>query len=642
MSPRFEYLRARSIVPASELRDMYDFVIAGGGLAGLVLASRLSEDSDRSVLVLEAGASGDEVANQINTPAGAYYTSIVGTDYDWKHETVPQTNMGGKVIGWPRGKVLGGSSAMNAMYLVRPDSSELDAWGALAGDDTWSWDKMFEAMKKSETFTPPLEAVRETGNIQWDAEAYGSEGPMHVSYPGVMIQLVGNWTSTLATAGIPTLPNPNAGVTMGGFITPSSINPTNWTRSYSRSAYIDPLPPRSNLHILPSATVTRVVFADTNTENTDGLVATGVEYAENPEAPRRIVGVGREVILAGGAVGSPKILLHSGVGPKDVLEPLGLNVRFELPGVGQHLQDHLTAGVTWEARAETAGNIQQTQSDFARSPEFLSFINDAVAFVNLTTLFNVEAAGVVQSQVASALEESAKTLVPSQYAEVVEGYKTIYDINANKFLANSAQVEMLLSVISPGVVSIQAALQHPFSRGRLWINTTNPFDPALIDPNYLSHPIDMTILRQGVKLVRRVGETFGDLIGAETWPGPGVQTDEQWENWLRYEGAGTQYHPTAGCTMLPLEKGGVVDAKLKVHGLSNVRVADSSVYPFEFAAHLGSATFGVAEQAAEMIKAAHPPGSTAANVSKSSGSILSLPGVVFSLAVAVFVQLLAL
>lgn len=155
-----------------------------------------------------------------------------------------------------------------------------------------------------------------------------------------MINAVSNWTASLASIGIPPSTNPNAGTTMGGFITTSSINPANWTRSYSRSAYIDPLPPRSNLQILPESTVVRVVLSN-DTDSSGNLYAMGIEFAQNPAAPRVTVGVLKEIILAGGALGSPKILMHSGVGPADVLANASVPLTLELPGVGQHLQDHL-------------------------------------------------------------------------------------------------------------------------------------------------------------------------------------------------------------------------------------------------------------------------------------------------------------
>jgi len=598
-------LYRRALISDSEVKESYDYVIAGGGLAGLVLASRLTENPSLSVLVLEAGKSGDQVKDRINEPAGAYYSSIVGTEYDWQHVTVPQPHLNNRVISWPRGKILGGSSAMNAMYLVRPSSIEMNAWQEIIGSPNWGWDQMYQYMKKAENFTAPSPDILEVVNIKYDASTHGSGGPMQISYPGVMINLVSNWTRSCSIAGMPEQTSPNGGVTLGGFITPSSINPANWTRSYSRSAYIDSLPPRPNLHILPESTVVRLVLSD-KTDSSGNYAAKGVEYASNASSKRTQVGVKREAILAGGALGSPKVLMLSGVGPKDVLNKASVNVKVELPGVGQRLQDHLTAPVVWQTPLETAGNIHDSGSDFSKSAPFLSFINDAVAFANISLLFPAaNSSAVFQKEIQTALDNSTlvNSLVPSQDDSVKAGYKKIYQVAAGNFWNNGvAQLEMLMSVISPGQVSIQSAMQHPYSIGRAWINSTNPFDPIVIDPQYYSHPADIVIMRQGIKLVRQVGIAYGTAFGQEISPGPGVQTDDDIDAWLVREGANTQYHPTGTCTMLPKDEGGVVDKDLRVYGLANVRVVDASVFPFEFAAHLASTTYGVAEQAADLIK----------------------------------------
>ncbi|KAF8991165.1 GMC oxidoreductase-domain-containing protein [Cyathus striatus] len=295
----------------------------------------------------------------------------------------------------------------------------------------------------------------------------------------------------------------------------------------------------------------------------------------------------------------------SGIGPRDVLESVGVAVVEELAGVGQHLQDHLTGSITWQANFETLGDIEASQSDFSHTPEFLSSINNAIAFLNLSTLFSHSRNDMLamKTSVSNSLNASV-AFVPSQYSEVKEGYKMIYKLNAEKFLPEEPQLEFLLNVINPGVVKVQAALQHPFSTGRVYINSSNPFDQAVVDPQYFSHPADITVLRQGIKLTRTLGAAFQslNLFGAETSPGTSVETDEDWESWLRKKGARTEYHPSSSCVMLPRTLGGVVDKRMKVHGVANVRVVDSSVYPFEFAAHLGSATYGLAELGAQLIK----------------------------------------
>ncbi|ESK83387.1 gmc oxidoreductase [Moniliophthora roreri MCA 2997] len=610
---RFAYAHA-----GDQLSDSYDFVIIGGGQAGLTLASRLSEDSNTTVLVIEAGDSGEAVQDQINTPSSTYFNSLTNSEYDYAYTTNSQQNLAGRSLPWARGKILGGSSAINGMYLVRPSQIEIDAWAAMMGNaegaNAWTWSEFDNAMKKSETFTPPKDDVKAMAKIEYTAASFGSSGPIHASYPGFTYDTIGDWNTALVNANIPANSDPGSGKNWGGFVANSFINPTNWTRSYSRSAYIDPLPPRPNLSILVKSTVTKINFA-----SSDNLTATAVEFAETRDGEKHTVGVKREVILAGGAIGSPQVLMVSGVGPRDVLEAAGVQVVHELPGVGQHLQDHLSSTVIFKTNKDTSGSLHA--SGAVNTPEFLSFVNSAIAYVNSSYLFGSdENAATLKSQAEQAYSES---LIPSNNAEVIAGGKAIYDVMTQKIFASEVgQIELLINMMFSGSISIGVGLQHPLSQGRLYINSSSAFDYPIIDPNYFSNPIDKTIMRQGIKIARLLG-TLAPLSNAlqeETQPGANVVTDQDIEQYLTGQ-VGTEYHPGCSCAMLPKEQGGVVDAKLRVYGLNNVRVADASVFPFGFAAHLGAPTYGLAEQAANIIRAqyngAPAPGSSE---SSSSGS----------------------
>ncbi|TFY67273.1 hypothetical protein EVJ58_g1731 [Rhodofomes roseus] len=624
-------LLRRNIVYDGQIADSYDYIIVGGGTAGLVLANRLSQDSNTSVLVLEAGDSGDSVKSQIDIPSMTYYDSLVGTSYDWQYTTTAQTNSNNRQLTWPRGKVLGGSSAINGMYLVRPDALEINEWASLVDNGSiWNWDNLFADMKKSESYSAPSSSVQSVLNVQANTSAHGSDGPIHASYPGYVVPAVGAWTDTLNAVGVASSSDPDSGDGWGAFIATSAINPSNWTRSYSRSGYLDPLPPRSNLAILPNATVTKLVLSNA----TGGMAASSVQYASAKGATSNSVSVNKEVILAAGAVGSPQILMVSGVGPEDVLQAAGVPVNVALPGVGQHLQDHIYAEVQWKTSDQTgatmyfgnysSGRVSSVQAPTTSTP-FLSFINSATAYVNFSTL--VSGADTYAQQIAAAVDTSAASLVPSQYSEVVEGYKAIYNLTAQKFLTSSVgHMEMLLSYTGAGadnqeIVAVQAALQHPFSQGRLYISSSSVFDAPVIDPNYLSHEADITTLREGLKLCRIIGNTapLSQYMGEETAPGSSVQTDDEWDAWLA-KNIYTEYHPSCSCAMLPQSLGGVVDANLKVYGLTNVRVADSSVFPFEFSAHLQAPVYGLAEQAASLIKGTYTNVDTSASASASATS----------------------
>ncbi|EJD54868.1 alcohol oxidase [Auricularia subglabra TFB-10046 SS5] len=590
-----QILRARSIV--DEAKDSYDFVIVGGGQAGLVLGARLSEDAKHSVLVLESGSTGDQYRERIDTPGLTYYESLWPTELNWGFKTVAQAGAKDRELAWPRGKVLGGCSAINGLYMNRPGEIEIEAWKSLIADqdgaDNWSWNTFYAALKKSETFTPPTEAVREEAAIHWEPSHHGTSGPIHNTYPGYTFPQVGQWSTTMQNIGVEVSQDTYGGKNWGAYVANSAINPTNWTRSYSKADYLDALPPRPNYDVLANAHVTRVLFDSAS--KAGNLTANAVEYSRDGNT-RLTVKVNKEVILAAGTVGSPAVLLYSGVGPKDVLSSAGVDLVSELPGVGQHMQDHIAAAVQWSTDAATAG---------ANDPVFLSYVNSATAYVNATTIFGESGAKDFTNGITNEMNDWISS-VPSTDPTVIEGYKALYKATTSIIDSPIGQIELLLAINSPGAIRITAAMQHPFSHGRVFINSSNPFDFPIIDPGYLKHGADVALMREGLKLARRLGETDplkGSMTG-ETAPGPDVQSDEQWEDWLRGQ-IGTEFHPSSSCAMLPRELGGVVDANLRVYGLGNVRVADASVPPIVFSAHLMASTYGIAEQASTLIRAFH-------------------------------------
>ena len=463
----------------------------------------------------------------------------------------------------------------------------------MEGADNWSWDSLFAAMKKSETFTPPSDAIAQQGDITWDASSHGADGPIHMSWPGYTFPVVGDWSTAVQNAGVAISQDTYGGQNWGAYVATSCINPSNWTRSYSRSGYLDPLPPRSNYDVLVNAHVTRLLFDTASSPSS--LAANAVEYSIDGGATKLTVKVNKEVVLAGGTIGSPTVLLYSGIGPADVLSAAGVELVSELPGVGQHLQDHLSVQTQWSTDQPTAGSIYAENGAETTDPAFLSYVNDAVAYVASSSLFtDVET---LQSWILSEIDQFAP---PDPI--VAAGHEAIYNTTATTILTSPlGQIELLIGNNLDGSINLGASLQHPFSHGSITINSSDPMTYPIIDPAYLSHPADVQILREGLKLARRIG-TASPYNGVmqETWPGSSVQTDEQWEEWLRGN-VFTEFHPCSTCAMLPREQGGVVDAKLRVYGLANVRVADASVPPIEFSAHLMSSTYGIAERARMII-----------------------------------------
>ncbi|KAL1737789.1 GMC oxidoreductase-domain-containing protein, partial [Schizophyllum fasciatum] len=255
-----------------------------------------------------------------------------------------------------------------------------------------------------------------------------------------------------------------------------------------------------------------------------------------------------------------------------------------------------------------------------KSPEFLSYINSATAYVNLT-LAAGEAAAKNLTDTAAGYAETYMQTLPTTNDGIKAGYKAVHDVTLDFMAGWVSQLEILFSITTSGAIIIQAALQHPLSQGHLYLESADPFTQPVIDPAYLTHWADMFIIREGVKLARQIGNTepLKQYIKEEQYPGDAVQTDADWENFLRTS-ASTEFHPVGSCSMLPLEQGGVVDGSLKVYGLANVRVVDASVIPIELSSHIGSPTYAVAELAAQIIAKDHGAQTDSADAAASSGS----------------------
>ncbi|PWN49433.1 alcohol oxidase [Violaceomyces palustris] len=609
----------------------FDYIVVGGGLAGLTVASRLSEDPSVSVAVIEAGSSGYEANEKFVIPAANLYDSSVGTQYDWQWKTVPQAGLNGREAPWPRGKVLGGSSAINGLYYVRASKREHDSWAAMVdAPEIWGWDNMLRAMKKSEIFTPPTSDVLDVVDIPYDASSHGSQGNIHVSWPGKTYPAVQAFVDSAANMGTPKSQNPNNGESWGTFVATSIINPSNWTRSFSRTGYLDPYTYRPNLHVLTGHQVTKVLF-DTSDAASGNVVATGVQYAASASDSVKTVSASREVILSGGAINSPALLQLSGIADAGLLAGLDIDVVVDLPGVGYHVQDHLSTGVTWSPNDNNMAPARLTGD-----AETDSYVNSAISYVNLTTLFGNYSQTLI-SNVRDNMSSAVNGL--SAPSSVKAGYNATYSAQVNDIFNSPIGPIELLFAMSFGSVQVQAALQHPLSRGSILIGSSNPFDSPRIDPGYLSNPTDMEILRAGFKLARQVGNAapLSNHVSTETSPGSSVSTDAEWDTWIRNT-VGTEYHPSCSCSMLPRELGGVVDKNLKVYGTKNLRVIDSSVPPISLSAHLMAATWGIAEIGAEMILAekngqtyqgsggSTSSGSSSSSSKPSSTSTTSSPG----------------
>lgn len=522
--------------------------------------------------------------------------------------------------------MLGGSSSINGLYMVRASKLEHDAWARLNnGADRWDWDHMLAAMKKSENFHPPTQQTQNTvPSLKWNADSHGSDGPVHTGWPAVSYPSVEAYLQGCAEVGIPNSNDPDNGQSWGSFVATSNIDNSSWQRSSSRTAYLNGADQRPNLHVLVNNQVTKVL---TEGRESDGgkVSATGVQFAQYSGARIRSAYARREVILSGGAINTPAVLQLSGIGDAQQLQRVGVDSIIDLPGVGHNIQDHLSSGVGFTP----ASGSQMPPTTVTGDAQLDSFVNSATAYVNTSTLFGDDAQAILQR-----LQSKLPSMIQSANVrdEVKRAYNATMSTQVNEVFNSAVGPIELLFALTFGQIQIQIALQHPLSRGSILINSLDPFASPSIDPGYLSADIDLELLRAGYKLARRIGQSdaMSSAIAAEVSPGSSVNSDDGWDAFIK-SSVGTEYHPSSGCSMLPREQGGVVDPNMLVYGTSNLRVIDASVPPMAVSAHLMTIVYGLAEIGSEIvIEARTPPPSpsnntstSAANNSSTSGSTLT-------------------
>ncbi len=519
---------------------MYDYVIVGAGSAGCVLASRLTEDPNVSVLLLEAG--GSDKKQEVQIPAA--FSKLFKTPLDWNYETEPQPHLKDRKLYWPRGKMLGGSSSMNAMMYVRGNRHDYDEW-AESGNPGWAFADVLPYFKKAEHY--------ERGGSDYA----GSAGPLNVTDLRTVNPITSACLEAAVEAGLARTDDFN-GRTQEG-VGATLVTQKNGARYSTATAYLKPALKRPNLTVQTGAQVARVL--------TDGTRAVGVSYlrdgAQVEERARR------EVILCGGAINSPQLLLLSGIGPAEHLKALGIAVVADLPGVGQNLQDHLASGVQYHSK----------------QPVSLFSAEKPVNILNYL-LFK-------------------KGPLTSNVAEGVAFVKTRPDLlvpDLELLFAPSFFVDHGFGNPPGHGFTIGVVLLHPESKGSLTLRSTNPTDPPVIQPNYLSSERDVQVMIEGLRLARKIGQAraLDAYRGDEFLPGEAAQSDADLAEFLR-ERSETLYHPVGTCRMGedPLA---VVDPALRVRGVEGLRVVDASVIPTIISGHTNAPSIMIAEKAADLIR----------------------------------------
>ncbi|XP_009089294.1 choline dehydrogenase, mitochondrial isoform X1 [Serinus canaria] len=550
---QFTISRASSQLSSAKTNS-YHYIVVGAGSAGCVLANRLTEDPHSTVLLLEAGPKDTLLGStrlmwKIHMPAALTY-NLCDEKYNWHYHTTPQRHMDGRVMYWPRGRVWGGSSSLNAMVYIRGHAEDYNRWsreGALG----WDYEHCLPYFKKAQT--------HELGPDQYR----GGNGPLHVSRGKTNHPLHQAFLQAAQQAGYPFTDDMNGYQQEGfGWMDMTIHQGQRWSTA---SAYLRPAISRPNFSVAEKTLVTKILF--------QGTKCIGIEYVKNGQ--KKKVFANKEVILSGGAINSPQLLMLSGIGNADDLKKLGIPVVCHLPGVGQNLQDHLEVYVQQKCtKPITLYSAQKPLNMVRIGLEWLWKFTGEGATAHL------ESGGFIRSEPGVPHPDIQFHFLPSQ---VIDHGRVASTMEAYQ---------------------VHVGPMRSTSVGWLKLKSSDPNDHPIIEPNYLSTERDIWEFRQCVKLTREIfaQKAFEKFRGPEIQPGNHVQSDKEIDAFIRQK-ADTAYHPSCTCKMgQPSDSTAVVDPQTKVLGVENLRVVDASIMPSVVTGNLNAPTIMIAEKAADIIK----------------------------------------
>jgi len=530
----------------------HDFIIVGAGSAGCVVAERLSAGGRHSVLVLEAG--GTDHRFFVQMPLG-YGKCFFDPAVNWNYKTEPDPGLAGNADHWPRGKVLGGSSSINAMVWIRGHPADYDEWAA-QGNSGWGWQDVLPAFKAIED--------NQAGGNHWR----GKGGPLHVtSCENEVHPLTRRYLQAAQQAGLPLNPDFNAETQEG--VGTYQISTKNGRRMSAARAFLRPAMRRRNVRVEMNALATRLLF--------EGRRCVGVEYEQSGQ--KLVARAGKEVILCGGSINSPQLLQISGIGPADHLRGVGIDVIHANENVGRNLQDHIGINYTFKGRAATLNQILRPwwgkllvgmQYLLLRSGPLSLSMNNAGGFFR-----------------------TDPTLARPNMQLYFQAFSTV--------IPKSGERPILTPDPWPGF-SIGLSNCRPTSRGEIMIRSANPRDYPKIVANALSTETDTAEMLAAVKFVRQIAAqpAMKEFIVEEILPGPSVTSDADLTQDFRKR-SGTVYHPVSTCRMGPDASRAVVDPRLKVHGIDGLRVIDASIFPENISGNTNAPSIMVGWKGAEMV-----------------------------------------
>ncbi|KAG4436057.1 hypothetical protein IFR05_008447 [Cadophora sp. M221] len=601
------------------LKHDYDFIVVGGGTAGLTVAARLTENANIKVGVLEAGTAniGDPM---IMTPA--LYPKILGDPkYDWIHHSIPQKSLSKKMpFQQPRGKGLGGSSAINYQMYVRGHATDYDDWEKL-GNKGWSFKDLLPYFKKHEHFDDPA-SYKNKSNIpletKYDAGFHGRDGPIHTSFSTWRLPQEREWIAAASTLGEKMGSPMNAwcGDHLGTYHSLSTIDRSggeaDGTRSYSVTGYFLPNAQRANLRVLTEALAERLVISD------EGVVS-GVEFEHGGKSYKVLVK--KEVVLSAGVFKSPQILELSGVGNPEILKAAGLKTIVNNPRVGENFHDHPATGFGYELvdgeqsldAMQDPSYVQSAMAEYGTTRNGpLSSGGAAMGFVSYADLASSSDISSLQDLVLSpdhtGHSPAVKDLLAKGIASKDEASIQVVLLPASLNIEEGYEQPKLLApppqMVGKNGFFLAACIARPHSVGTVHITSSDPKKDPEIDPAYLSHPADIEIFAKGLQIMDKMVSTspFKEKIKRRYHPeGPLDLSDKTAvETYLRGNVA-TEYHPLGSCGM-GKEGVGAVDERLKVYGCKGVRVVDASVIPLHVSGNIVATVYALAEKGADLIK----------------------------------------